>query len=197
MVLSSIYWFTIALLIALVEIETEGKYGWAEKSATWSKRIPTPKLFRLFSGTRTLTGYHLFLNIFLLLFMHATFVFSGNFSIDREFELLATYLTWTVYWDFLWFILNPYYGWQAFSPKAVWWFGEEPWVLNKLPLKYFIQIGITLLLSLIAGIISGKSEPLISQFVLIAGMTVLTLISHFLLRPVYHKYYWKLHKKVA
>lgn len=120
MVLSSIYWFTIALLIALVEIETEGKYGWAEKSATWSKKFPTPKLFRLFSGTRTLTGYHLFLNIFLLLFMHATFVFSGNFSIDREFELLATYLTWTVYWDFLWFILNPYYGWKVFSPKAVW-----------------------------------------------------------------------------
>lgn len=75
MITISLFWFCVALSIALFEIELEGKYGWAEKSATWSKKFMPPKIFRLFTGSRVLTGYHLFLNIFLLLFCtHLSFL---------------------------------------------------------------------------------------------------------------------------
>lgn len=195
-IVSSIYWFLVALSIAIFEIELEGKYGWAEKSATWSRRYEIPKVFRMFSGTRVLTGYHLFLNIFLLLFMHSTFFINQEFSITAELTLLATYLTWTLFWDFLWFIMNPYYGWKMFSPKAVWWFGEEKWILNKLPLKYFVQTFIAFVLVGTATIMTGDSSYVYDQAILVLIFVILTILSHYFLRPVFHKYYWKLHKRV-
>lgn len=195
-IVSSIYWFLVALSIALFEIELEGKYGWAEKSATWSKRPNFPKLLRLFSGARVLTGYHVFLNIFLFLFMHATFFLAGSFSIAAEMNLLAIYLTWTLFWDFLWFIMNPYYGWKVFSPKTVWWFGEEPWLFNKLPVKYFVQIGIAFVFSAIAVLLTNNGNYLFGQIVMTITFVLLTVLTHFFLRPIFHRYYWKFHKKV-
>lgn len=128
--------------------------------------------------------------------MHATFFFAGNFSIAAEMNLLAIYLTWTLFWDFLWFIMNPYYGWKAFSPKAVWWFGEEPWLFNKLPVKYFVQIGIAFAFSTIAVLLTNDSNYLFGQIVMTITFVLLTVLAHFLFRPIFHRYYWKFHKKV-
>lgn len=197
MIINSLFWFLVALSIALFEIELEGKFGWAEKSATWSKRMNFPKIFRLFSGARVLTGYHIFLNIFLFLFMHAPFFFGLEFNLVNELRLLVIYLVWTMFWDFLWFILNPYYGWKKFAPKAVWWFGEEPWVFNKLPLKYFVQIGISIVIVLLAIHIGASEELLIDHLLLIFLFSVFTILTHIFLRPIYEKYYWAFHKKVT
>jgi hypothetical protein len=196
MITISLFWFLVAMSIAIFEIELEGKYGWAEKSATWSRKFMPPKAFRLFSGARVLTGYHLFLNIFLLLFMHSPFFFGLEFTVIAELNLLATYLVWTIFWDFLWFILNPYYGWKRFTPKAVWWFGEEPWLMNKLPVKYFIQIGISLSLIIISIYLGADTNLLKNHFVLILLFIFYSILSHLIIRPLFHKYYWALHEKV-
>lgn len=193
----SLYWFLVAIFLAFTEIELEGKYGWAEKSATWSKPFDMLKWTRVFTGTRTLTGYHIFLNIFLIIFMHAPFVFFLQFSWVEELRLISTYLIWALFWDFLWFILNPYYGWENFLPKSVWWFGKEPWVMNKLPLKYFTQIGIALGFIVLAIYLGAEREMLIDQLLIILYFILFTLLSHLLLRPIYHKYYWKMHKRVG
>jgi hypothetical protein len=195
MITISLYWFLVAMSIAIFEIELEGKYGWAEKSATWSRKFIPPKAFRLFSGARVLTGYHLFLNIFLFLFMHSPFFFGVEFTVIAELKLLATYLVWTIFWDFLWFILNPYYGWKKFAPKAVWWFGEEPWLMNKLPVKYFIQIGVSLFLIILAVYIGAEKALLTNHLMMIFLFILFTVITHFLIRPLFHNYYWALHKK--
>ncbi len=195
MVLISLYWFLVALALALTEIEIEGKHGWAEKTATWSKRVSLPKGFFLFSGSRVLTGYHIFLNIFLIIITHSPLVFFKTFSWSSEFQLISTYLIWALFWDLLWFIFNPYYGWKEFAPNAVWWFGEEPWLMNKLPLKYFIQIGIGLLLITISSQLSGDKRVILDFLILIATFIALTLLSHLFLRRIYHSYYWRTHKK--
>ena len=195
MFIISLFWFCVALSIALFDIELEGKYGWAEKSATWSKKFMPPKIFRLFSGARVLTGYHLFLNIFLFLYMHSPFFFGVEFTLVAELRLLAIYLVWTMFWDFLWFILNPYYGWEKFTPKAVWWFGEEPWLLNKLPVKYFVQIGISIFLIVLAIYTGANFSLLMDHFVMIMLFILFTVLTHLLIRPIFHKYYWALHQK--
>lgn len=194
MITISLFWFSVAMSIAIFEIELEGKHGWAEKSATWSRRFIPPKAFRLFSGARVLTGYHLFLNIFLLLFMHSPFFFGVEFSVIAELNLLAIYLVWTIFWDFLWFILNPYYGWDKFSPKAVWWFGEEPWLMNKLPVKYFIQLGVSLSLVIISVYLGAGKDLLKNHIVFILLFIFFTILAHLLIRPLFHKYYRALHK---
>jgi hypothetical protein len=196
MITISLFWFLVAMSIAIFEIELEGKYGWAEKSATWSRKFMPPKVLRLFSGARVLTGYHIFLNIFLLLFMHSPFFFGVEFTVIAELNLLAIYLIWTIFWDFLWFILNPFYGWAKFSPKAVWWFGEEPWLMNKLPVKYFIQIGISLSLVIISIYLGAGTNLLKNHLVLILLFIFYSILSHLLIRPLFHKYYWALHKKI-
>lgn len=196
MITISLFWFLVAMSIAIFEIELEGKYGWAEKSATWSRKFMPPKVLRLFSGARVLTGYHIFLNIFLLLFMHSPFFFGVEFTVIAELNLLAIYLIWTIFWDFLWFILNPFYGWAKFSPKAVWWFGEEPWLMNKLPVKYFIQIGISLSLVIISIYLGAGTNLLKNHLVFILLFIFYTILSHLLIRPLFHKYYWALHKKI-
>ena len=192
----SFFWFLVAISIAIFEIELEGKYGWAEKSATWSRKFMPPKAFRLFAGARVLTGYHIFLNIFLFLFMHSPFFFGMEFTIIAELKLLAIYLVWTMFWDFLWFILNPYYGWSKFAPKAVWWFGEEPWIMNKLPVKYFVQIGVSLSLILLAVFLGAENRIIVDHFIMIFLFILFTALTHFLIRPSFHKYYWALHKRI-
>lgn len=196
MVISAIYWFLVALTLALTEIEVEGKFGWAEKTATWSRKVSAPKGFRLFSGSRTLTGYHLFLNAFLLILIHSPLIFFNTFSWDLEFQLIAIYLVWALFWDFLWFILNPYYGWAKFSPKAVWWFGEEPWIFKKLPIKYFVQIGISFILILASYYLNNSFEVITNHALTILLFVIFTILTHLFIRPIYHSYYWKLHKKV-
>jgi len=105
------------------------------------------------------------------------------------------YLVWTMFWDFLWFILNPYYGWEKFAPKAVWWFGEEPWLMNKLPVKYFVQIGISIFLIVLAIYTGAKFSLLMDHFVMIMLFILFTVLTHLLVRPIFHKYYWALHQK--
>lgn len=192
----SIYWFLAAITLALTEIEVEGKFGWAEKTATWSKKVTPPKVFLLFSGSSTLTGYHLFLNSFLLILIHSPFFFFQTFSWELELQLIATYLVWALFWDLLWFILNPYYGWSKFSARAVWWFGDEPWIFRKLPIKYFVQIGISFILVVASYYLNNNFEVVTNQALTIAMLVLLTIFTHLFLRPAYHNYYWKMHKKV-
>lgn len=68
-----VYWFTIALVFALFEVEVEGKFGWSEKSQTWHlSGQKVPNVLRLFLGEKPLTGYHIFvfLSAFLISHMH-------------------------------------------------------------------------------------------------------------------------------
>ena len=97
-----------ALVMALVEIEIEGPYGWAEKLPTpYRVSGPVARLFSLVLAGKPLTGYNLLMFAATLLAFHLGFAFGAPWTAARELELLAAWVAWSALWDFLWFLLNP------------------------------------------------------------------------------------------
>lgn len=110
------YFFLIALALAHLEIQIEGPHGWAEMLPT--RRWDGPAIRRWFG--RPVTGYHLWLSMVLLLFLHVPQLYGGTW--EREADLLAIFFLLTVTWDFLWFACNRHYGVARFRKGEVWWF---------------------------------------------------------------------------
>ncbi len=173
----ALYFFAVALVLALLEIQIEGPHGWAERLPTW--RWDTPAV-RKWLG-KPVTGYHVCLNLFILLLLHLPAVVGGT-SIEREGEILSLYFLLCVTWDFLWFVLNPHFGLRRFKPEHVWWF--RGWWLG-LPRAYFG--GLVLSFALFVGsappgmreVRSVSWGLFLGQF---AGMTLLVLMPALLRR---------------
>ena len=143
-----LYFFAIALVLAQLEIQIEGAHGWAEKLPTW--RWQSPAVLR-WAG-KPITGYHVFLLLFILLFMHLPMMYVG-FSLEREAETLALFSLLAVFWDFLWFVCNPHFGLARFRAGQVWWF--QSWRLG-LPAPYSAGLALSLLVYVAAGIATGE-----------------------------------------
>jgi hypothetical protein len=62
----------LAFILALWEIQIEGKDGWAAKAPCW--RIEKGWLVRLMGG-RPITGYHVFMTLFLIAMVHLPLFF--------------------------------------------------------------------------------------------------------------------------
>ena len=144
-----LYFFAIAFVLAQLEIQIEGPHGWAERLPTW--RWQTPGVLR-WAG-KPITGYHVFLMTFILLFVHLPMVYLG-FSLEREAELLSLFFLLAVFWDFLWFVCNPHFGLARFRPAHVWWF--KSWLLG-LPSSYFVGVSLSLGIYLAAGLLPGMA----------------------------------------
>jgi hypothetical protein len=54
--------FFLATVLALLEVQVEGKFGWAEKLPCWRPKNPeafAPRTYSRIMGDRPLTGYHI------------------------------------------------------------------------------------------------------------------------------------------
>jgi hypothetical protein len=190
-----------ALVMALVEIEIEGPYGWAEKLPTpYRVSGPLARLFGLALGGKPLTGYNLLMFAATLVAFHLPFAFGAPWTAARELALLAAWIAWSAVWDFLWFLLNPAYGWRRFRPGNVWW--HSRW-LGRLPLDYWVAVAASLLLALAAQVVArgqpagaaaGSSAlgPLAAQALLLAAFAVLALLAG-ALSPLYCRLYARTH----
>lgn len=134
-----------AAAFALLEIQIEGANGWASKLPTW--RV-TPNGFgrwlaRLFPG-RPLTGYHLWMLIFMAIVAHLAFAFGLPWTVSGEMRSVAFFLLFWVAEDFLWFVLNPHFGIRRFRPEHIPWHRRSWWWIA--PRDYWIAtaIGIAL-----------------------------------------------------
>ncbi len=175
-----------ALVMALVEIEIEGPYGWAEKLPTpYRVSGPLARLFGLVLGGKPLTGYNLLMFAATLVAFHLPFAFGAPWSAARELTLLAAWIAWSAVWDFLWFLLNPAYGRRRFRPGNVWWHSRWLW---RLPLDYWIAVASSLALALVAQLIvrgeagggaagSPWPGPLAAQALLLAAFAVWALLA--------------------
>jgi hypothetical protein len=129
----------LGFLLALWEIQIEGKDGWAANSPGW--RIEKGWLVKIFGG-RPVTGYHVFMTLFLIAMIHLP-VFFVSWSWRLESLLIGFYLGMLLLEDFLWFALNPYYGIKNFRRGKIWW--HKQW-LGPVPLLYWIMLVLTVLL---------------------------------------------------
>jgi hypothetical protein len=187
----------LALVMALVEIEIEGPYGWAEKLPTpYRVSGPGARLFGLVLGGKPLTGYNLLMFAATLVAFHLPYAFGAPWTAARELALLAAWVAWSALWDFLWFQLNPAYGWRLFRPGNVWWHSRWLWIL---PLDYSIAGVASLALALVAQVLvwgepagAGGPGPLAAQALLLAAFVVWAVLAG-LLSPLYGRLYAHTH----
>jgi hypothetical protein len=136
----------LAALLAYLEIQIEGKHGWASQLPTW----------RYNASGFVITGYHLSLWAFILIILHLSFVFLP-WKASTECFLLSFFILLLLVEDALWFFLN-----RGFC-------GEDPWRDPKLvtiPMFYFIGAFVVLLLALFS-----RSLPwIISSVILLAAV---------------------------
>lgn len=185
--------FFISLLFAFFEIEIEGKFGWANKLPTWYRKSGFSKLFYLISGKKPLTGYHLFLYLFTLLFFHSLFFFGIDFSIELESKVFLSFFLFLIVEDYLWFIFNPYFGIKKFKRKNIWWHKNMYWIFNKVPINHingFVLLGI---LTYIISEITNDFSIFYGYLTSLGVILFLSLISLLFEKP-YHKWYKKMRK---
>ncbi len=129
----------MAVILAFWEIQIEGKNGWAGKAPCW--RIEKEWVVKLMGG-RPLTGYHFFMTIFLIAFVHLP-VFFTVWSWQLEILLFGFYLGMVLIEDFLWFVFNPNFGIKNFKKGKIWW---HPKWLGPVPDYYWFTAAIVVLL---------------------------------------------------
>jgi hypothetical protein len=173
--------------LGCIEIEIEGGRGWAERLPTWyRKRGRVGRLYGLVMGGRPLTGYHVFAFATALVIVHLPFGFGLEWSLGAELSQLALFFALAVTWDYIWFAMNPAYTVRRFRRENVWWF-QGPWIW-RFPLDYYLAIGLSIALSVLAALAAGERAPLHAHLWLLAGLIVLTAIA-VLASPLYHRWY--------
>ena len=140
------YFFLMAFVLAHLEIQIEGPHGWAEKLPTW--RWDGPGVRRWFG--KPITGYHLCLITFILLFLHVPQFYGASWA--READLLAMFFFLSVTWDVLWFACNRHFGMGRFRKGQVWWF--PAWSLG-VPRPYLLTLALSLVAALAPALGTG------------------------------------------
>ena len=115
----------LAFFFANVEIQIEGDQGWAASLPTW--RIEGHPLLDIFWGSRPMTGYHAWIFTFMALAFHFPLLFFWSWSLKLEARALGALFHFWIIEDFVWFLLNPAYGWKNFIPAMVPW--HKKWIL--------------------------------------------------------------------
>lgn len=125
-----VYTIIISYAIAKLEINIEGKHGWAGKLPTWRLQNWITRIF----GQSHITGYHTWFTVTIVLLSHIGFILGLKWSLSTEFLLLAFFLIGAIIEDYLWFVLNPHYGWDKFSAYHINWHKWTVW--EKVPAMY-------------------------------------------------------------
>lgn len=175
-------------MFAILEVENEGKYGWAEKTQSGSKsEKELPRIISFFMGEKPLTGYHLVLFPLVVLLTHAHFLMGVQWNIEEELKTIALYLLWTPLWDYLWFVYNPFYSLK--NLKTAWWYKEEYLLFGLFPKSNVIQWILSIVLVSISALILNKPELLLNHLELLILFILFTLLSILCLAPFYKKFY--------
>ena len=179
--------FAYALLFALVEIEIEGPDGWADKLPTWYRVRPWyARLFAAPLSGKPLTGYHLMMLPITVLSFHLGLAFGLPWSWALEARLLAAYLVFNVIWDFLWFVLNPPFGWARFRKGAVWWH-DRRW-LGRFPIDYWNGFALSFVLAALPWLVRGDASVIRAHTSYVIGMVALTALTGWA-APIYQRWY--------
>lgn len=194
-IISAAYWYFLSILLAALEIEIEGKYGWAYKLPTWYRKNSfVARLYGLTTGGKPLTGYFTFMFIFLLSVFHAQFFMGKEWTLANELSVLAIFFLICPYWDFLWFILNPHYGIKRFQKKYIWWHAGSPWICH-VPLDYFLGVAISIACAYGANYLNDNFNLFINHIVIVSSLIVIAIpTTIFIIAPLYKKWYWQMRR---
>lgn len=163
--ITNIYLFIIATVLALLEIQIEGKNGWAKNLPTWRPHPghPVAKIYAQFMSGKELTGYHSAMFTLVILIFHLPYVFGLTITLEHWLQTLSLFFLFIALWDFLWFVFNPYHPLANFAKNNP---NHKAFFLG-LPTDYYFAILMSFLVVLPiylmgdAGIIAWWSENIV------------------------------------
>lgn len=133
-----------AAVFALLEIQIEGGSGWASALPAWRFQN---RLTRLVMGSRELTGYHLYVHLFVVLLLHLPFALGlAAPTLAAEARILAFLVLFWILEDFLWFVFNPEFGVRRFTREHIWWHAPAWWWIMPREYWIFAPVGVALYL---------------------------------------------------
>ena len=172
----TVWVFLLAAIYALMEIEMEGKHGWA-------KHLPTTKNIL---GQFTL--YHVYMLLFLALLFSGwfgtRFVAGCSSGWTVVFHFAFYFLLWLLVEDFLWFVFNPHYTLDRYRKDVIPW--HKIWVGDRVPAH---NVGGLVVLALLAVGAAGNGELWLSL-----GISGVMLLACVFVAPAYHKFYVRTHQ---
>lgn len=131
-----------SLVAALLEVQIEGAAGWAAHLPTWRFRNGWT---RRLLGARAVTGYHVYAHLLILVLMQAPFALGIAVpTLHAELRILAFLVLFWVAEDFLWFVVNPAYGLEAFRRDRIPWHAASWWGFMPRDYWIFLPLGIAL-----------------------------------------------------
>jgi len=139
-----IYLFVFCVILATLESQIEGGAGWAGNLPTWKPSLTHwyVRFYKKLMSGKDMTGYHLFIFSLVFLFMHYPYFVGRVWSWPSELTTLSLFFLVTIFWDFLWFVINPRYDFRHFWAEKVWW--HKKWFLH-LPVDYWFGFVLSLL----------------------------------------------------
>jgi hypothetical protein len=131
-----LYLFLFSFILALLETQIEGGSGWAKNLPTWRALNSKwyAKLYGKILGQKELTGYHLMIFSLVFIFLHYPYFAGKAWSLSSEAITLSFFFIISIYWDFMWFVINPHYDFRDFWAQRVWW--HKKWFLH-MPYEYW------------------------------------------------------------
>ncbi len=174
--ITNLYLFVIAVVLAILEIQIEGPHGWAKNLPTWrpDPKHPVAKLYSKMMSGKELTGYHTSIFTFVFLIFHLPYVFGLAFTLEHWLQTMALFFIFIALWDFLWFVLNPYYPLKSFVKDNP---NHQQFFLG-MPTDYYYSIAISLSIALLGEHLfhfSGMFSWWLEHFVLFIVETVLVI----------------------
>ena len=145
LIITNLYLFVMATVLALLEIQIEGKNGWAKNLPTWrpDKDHPLAKIYAKLMSGKELTGYHSAMFAFVILIFHLPYFFGLTFTLEHWLRTLSLFFIFIALWDFLWFVFNPYHPLSSFAKNNP---NHQAFLLG-MPVDYYFAIGFSLVLA--------------------------------------------------
>jgi len=156
------FFLLLGTLWAALEVQIEGKNGWAAK-------IPTTSFF----GSH-FTWYHVIMNlmIFVLVFQVVSFSWALPFWLASLFFIE----------DYMWFMINPEYGVSKYSAENIPW---HPWVLY-MPIGNWISIMI-MVISSVLQFVQKNEHTLFIMIGVVIGYLLFATLCNLLMQCIYRK----------
>lgn len=168
-----VYILIHATVFSWLEVEMEGKHGWAVN-------LPTSCAF---GGW---TWYHITMNILVLLTVAGvTRLYDSRFKHSWE-KYVATALVyvfrvavWFCVEDIMWFVINKHFGIRRYTQKDIYWHADKTWLWGTILLNWVVLIG-AIVTGVIEQIATGKmtvfKETITAAgFLLVSCLVSLTL----------------------